>query len=214
MEARGIAAASQRARNQLRLVANKQSVGINEGLLNSVKMLQMREMGSKPDRCFSLISDGREKFQNIFLQEEYDTQYPTGLSATMVPFLERQTKMTGIYLDCQKSDCFLHFVMKSVYVQEERRPCLVEVGMNAQRSKKLLQNPYRIRALKEQAIGWRKHGEETDKSLADVMEKVYLPATTNSEVAFAGKKCIASCQLRSNLSWDEFDQDFNPFDFP
>ncbi|KAK1399711.1 UDP-N-acetylglucosamine--N-acetylmuramyl-pyrophosphoryl-undecaprenol N-acetylglucosamine transferase like [Heracleum sosnowskyi] len=96
MEARGIAAASPRARNQLRLVANKQSVGINEGLLNSVKMLQMREMGSKPDRCFSLISDGREKFRNIFLQEEYDTQYPTGLSATMVPFLERQTKVIEI----------------------------------------------------------------------------------------------------------------------
>ncbi|KAK1399721.1 WD40/YVTN repeat-like-containing domain containing protein [Heracleum sosnowskyi] len=96
MEARGIAAASPRARNQLRLVANKQSVGINEGLLNSVKMLQMREMGSKPDRCFSLISDGREKFPNIFLQEEYDTQYPTGLSATMVPLLERQTKVIEI----------------------------------------------------------------------------------------------------------------------
>ncbi|KAK1399715.1 putative pterin-4-alpha-carbinolamine dehydratase-like [Heracleum sosnowskyi] len=96
MEARGIAAASPRARNQLRLVANKQSVGINEGLLNSVKMLQMREMGSKPDRCFSLISDGREKFRNIFLQEEYDTQYPTGLSATMVTLLERQTKVIEI----------------------------------------------------------------------------------------------------------------------
>ncbi|KAK1399714.1 WD40/YVTN repeat-like-containing domain containing protein [Heracleum sosnowskyi] len=96
MEARGIAAASPRARNQLRLVANKQSVGINEGLLNSVKMLQMREMGSKPHRCFSLISDGREKFRNIFLQEEYDTQYPTRLSATMVPFLERQTKVIEI----------------------------------------------------------------------------------------------------------------------
>ncbi|KAK1404293.1 TF-B3 domain-containing protein [Heracleum sosnowskyi] len=121
---------------------------------------------------------------------------------------------------------------------------------------------YKDRAIERFAIGWRKHGEEIDKSLADVMEKVYLPVT-NSEVAFAEKNALPAAssevafaetnafpaassavafaddyhptfapddetynqftsdiidpeyvQKNFNMSWDEFDQDFNPFDFP
>ncbi|XP_074362923.1 uncharacterized protein LOC141703251 [Apium graveolens] len=95
METRRIGARNRRARNEHRVNANRKSVESDYRLLNSVKVLQRREIGSRGDRCFHL-SDARERFRSIFLQEEYDTHDPQGQSATELPSPEWQKEVNDI----------------------------------------------------------------------------------------------------------------------
>ncbi|KAK3422768.1 hypothetical protein EUGRSUZ_G03173 [Eucalyptus grandis] len=66
-----------------------------DGLVNSVKKLQRREISSKRDRAFSM-TDAQERFRNIRLQEEYDTHDPKGHCAMVLTFLRKRSKIIEI----------------------------------------------------------------------------------------------------------------------
>lgn len=55
-----------RPSNEFRVVANKLSVGNGDRILNTIKMLHRREIGSRRDRHFSM-SGAEERFRNVFL---------------------------------------------------------------------------------------------------------------------------------------------------
>lgn len=64
--------ASPRPCNGRRVLAKKRARGGGvDGLVNSVKKLQRREISSKRDRAFGM-SDAQERFRNIRLQVSFD----------------------------------------------------------------------------------------------------------------------------------------------
>ncbi|KAF5467555.1 hypothetical protein F2P56_017371 [Juglans regia] len=79
-----------------RVLAKKRARGgCVDGLVNSVKKLQRREISSKRDRAFGM-SDAQERFRNIRLQEEYDTHDPKGHCSMVLPFLRKRSKIIEI----------------------------------------------------------------------------------------------------------------------
>ncbi|XP_047306991.1 uncharacterized protein LOC124910402 [Impatiens glandulifera] len=94
MEGRRITA-SPRPCGVRRVVAKKRPrIGV-DGLVNSVKKLQKREICSKRGRAFSM-SDAEERFRNIRLQEEYDTHDPKGQCGMVLSFLRKRSKIIEI----------------------------------------------------------------------------------------------------------------------
>ncbi|KAK8630113.1 hypothetical protein V6N13_078923 [Hibiscus sabdariffa] len=77
-----------------RIVASKKR-GRLDGLVNSVKKVQRREICSKRHRAFS-ITDAQERFRHIRLQEEYDTHNPKGHCSMVLPFLRKRSKIIEI----------------------------------------------------------------------------------------------------------------------
>ncbi|KAF2319317.1 hypothetical protein GH714_014633 [Hevea brasiliensis] len=80
-----------------RVLAEKRGRGLGgvDGLNNSVKKLQRREICSKRDRAFTM-TDAQERFRNIRLQEEYDTHDPKGHCSMVLPFLRKRSKIIEI----------------------------------------------------------------------------------------------------------------------
>ncbi|KAL3650370.1 hypothetical protein CASFOL_006773 [Castilleja foliolosa] len=78
-----------------RVVAKKRPRGGLDGIVNSVRKLQRREISSKRDRSFTM-SDAQERFRNIRLQEEYDTHDPKGFCPLSLPFLKKRSKVIEI----------------------------------------------------------------------------------------------------------------------
>ncbi|XP_044461090.1 uncharacterized protein LOC123192566 isoform X2 [Mangifera indica] len=66
-----------------------------DGFVNSVKKLQRREISSKRDRAFTM-TDAKERFRNIRLQEEYDTHDPKGHCSMELPSLRKRSKIVEI----------------------------------------------------------------------------------------------------------------------
>ncbi|XP_052173884.1 uncharacterized protein LOC127789133 isoform X2 [Diospyros lotus] len=86
--------ASPRGGLRRRVLANKRPRG-TDGLMNSVKKLQRREISSKRHRCFSM-TNGQERFRNMHLTVEYDTHDPKGHCSLVLPFLMKRTKVIEI----------------------------------------------------------------------------------------------------------------------
>ncbi|XP_041001429.1 uncharacterized protein LOC121247149 isoform X2 [Juglans microcarpa x Juglans regia] len=79
-----------------RVLAKKRARGGGvDGLVNSVKKLQRREISSRRERAFGM-SDAQERFRNIRLQEEYDTHDPKGYCSMVLPFLRKRSKIIEI----------------------------------------------------------------------------------------------------------------------
>ncbi|MQL86351.1 hypothetical protein Taro_018869 [Colocasia esculenta] len=76
-----------------RVVAGKRPRA--EGVVNSVRKLQRREIYSKRDHAFS-SSSAQERFRNIRLQEEYDTHDPKGHCFFELPFLRKRSRIIEI----------------------------------------------------------------------------------------------------------------------
>ncbi|KAJ3669106.1 hypothetical protein LUZ60_011056 [Juncus effusus] len=89
MEGRRIAA-SPRPCNGRRIVARKRPR--TDGMVNSVKKLQRREISSRRNRSFSL-SNAQERFRNIQLQAEFDTYDP---KENNLPYLRKRSKIIEI----------------------------------------------------------------------------------------------------------------------
>ncbi|KAG6735217.1 uncharacterized protein LOC122293001 isoform X4 [Carya illinoinensis] len=88
--------ASPRPCSGRRVLAKKRARGgCVDGLVNSVKKLQRREISSKRDRAFGM-SDAQERFRNIRLQEAYDTHDPKGHCSMVLPFLRKRSKIIEI----------------------------------------------------------------------------------------------------------------------
>ncbi|XP_019187965.1 PREDICTED: uncharacterized protein LOC109182290 isoform X2 [Ipomoea nil] len=67
----------------------------DNGLLNSVRKLQRREISSHRDAAF-VLTNAHEKFRNMRLTEEYDTHNPEGHCSLVIPFLMKRTKVVEI----------------------------------------------------------------------------------------------------------------------
>ena len=86
--------ASPRPCSGRRILAKKKRAR-SDGIVNSVKKLQRREISSKRDRVFGL-SNAQERFRNMHLKEEYDTHDPKGHSSHILSFLMKRTKVIEI----------------------------------------------------------------------------------------------------------------------
>ncbi|XP_020102171.1 uncharacterized protein LOC109719772 isoform X1 [Ananas comosus] len=65
-----------------------------DGLVNTVRKLQRREISSARDRAFS-TSSAQERFRNFRLQEEFDTHDPKG-QFLQLPYLRKRSKIIEI----------------------------------------------------------------------------------------------------------------------
>ncbi|CAL9003089.1 unnamed protein product [Prunus brigantina] len=86
--------ASPRPCSGRRILAKKKRAR-SDGIVNSVKKLQRREISSKRDRVFGL-SNAQERFRNMHLKEEYDTHDPKGHSSPVLSFLMKRTRVIEI----------------------------------------------------------------------------------------------------------------------
>ncbi|KAL3622029.1 hypothetical protein CASFOL_034225 [Castilleja foliolosa] len=116
-----------------RVVAKKRPRGGLDGLVNSVKKLQRREISSKRDRSFSM-SDAQERFRNIRLQEEYDTHDPKGYCPTSLPFLKKRSKIIEIvaardivFALAQSGVCAAFSRGAEINMQSNQRICFLNV---------------------------------------------------------------------------------------
>ncbi|EFH57864.1 hypothetical protein ARALYDRAFT_903098 [Arabidopsis lyrata subsp. lyrata] len=93
MEGRRIIANPRPCSGSKRVVAKKRSRP--DGIVNSVKKLQRREISSRMDRAFS-ISTAQERFRNMRLVEQYDTHDPKGYCLVSLPNLLKRSKVIEI----------------------------------------------------------------------------------------------------------------------
>lgn len=68
----------------------------SEVLFNSVKKLQMREIGGLRNICSGASSNAQEKFRNFQLQEEFDTYDPAAHMFLKLQFLKKRSKIIEI----------------------------------------------------------------------------------------------------------------------
>ncbi|KAK4773092.1 hypothetical protein SAY87_028111 [Trapa incisa] len=93
MEGRRMVSSPRPCSGRRRVVAKKRSR--SDGIGNSVRKLQRREICSKRNRAFSLCN-AQERFRNMRLLEEYDTHDPKGHQSVVLPFLMKRSKVVEI----------------------------------------------------------------------------------------------------------------------
>ncbi|XP_042476137.1 uncharacterized protein LOC122057866 isoform X2 [Macadamia integrifolia] len=101
-----------------------------DGLVNSVKKLQRREICSKRDRAFSM-SNAQERFRNILLQEEYDTHDPKGHCPLVLPFLKKRSKIIEIVAARDIIFALAHSGVCAAFSREtSQRICFLNVNLD------------------------------------------------------------------------------------
>lgn len=99
-----------------------------DGIVNSVKKLQRREICSKRDRAFSM-SNALERFRNMRLVEEFDTHDPKGHCSLVLPFLMKRTKVIEIVAARDIVFALAHSGVCAAFSRESnRRICFLNVS--------------------------------------------------------------------------------------